>query len=658
MKSIIDTLPRLTHPEVSSNFDILKDVDSEFKKCRNPNGQTLVEINPSAKVSIKTITDPSSEIKFSSQYVYQPQLDFIDKGLIPYYHDGFGIDIFTLDGVTTVTNPETGEERTISPPVAYKNENGEIQLIDGHHRVKLAIEKGLSINIIIIEGIPPENISKSFPTDATEVKVFDRFPKPSEKKLHRRPNVDQNKIIDFSSFGSAGQRTSELEKQKVHFNGDVLAGSQEKAKALRHEINQRLDRVKSGGFFPSAVGSEYPISRITKLVDVEVIDDTHILPVVQVELVNPKNGEKRDSKFCPISKTQEYFKASEANLVIIPDRPGSFDLANQPAPDGEIIIPPEIVGQVNDYLASQKLSTIAVEGDSTSPNSARAVDFRYIEVGNTLHTEVVFKLNDGREIGYLFNRTGEFNGTEIQGSGFVLRDHENNIVFLNQYRELSGLTFLELPRSFGFNLQKIESTTGYDLTQANLTHVVPLPENRNVGSVIITEFSVDVSELSPQEPTGSFGNEYMKVSQVVLKTDQEIHAVIAAGKMHSKQTNALITLDQIAHEMLEINPHFKDKTIILEKFYFAPEKKYYFRPPTAATNPNNRISQNCFPNTGTFLDYDHVEIGSVESLDPKKHYEEIPITEILNMMTNGNLDADAIADLSTGLRHQGILNLK
>ena len=69
MKSIIDTLPRLTHPEVSSNFDILKDVDSEFKKCRNPNGQTLVEINPSAKVSIKTITDPSSEIKFSKYLI-------------------------------------------------------------------------------------------------------------------------------------------------------------------------------------------------------------------------------------------------------------------------------------------------------------------------------------------------------------------------------------------------------------------------------------------------------------------------------------------------------------------------------------------------------------------------------------------------------------
>lgn len=663
MKQKIDHDHKLTLPDISKYVHVDSNVETAFNKFKNPNGQTLSEINSNAKVRLRTIDNPSSDLVFSSNYVTKENVDFVKNGLVSYYLDGFGVDIFNLKGIVTVTNPETGEIRTIAPAIAFINENRQTQVIDGHTRCVVAQQEGKQIVIMEIEGIPPEYISKSYPINFSEIKIFDRFPKKNEKKLHRRSGIDPKNIIDFTPLGSGGSRVSELEKNIPFFHENPIIGPKNLAKKMRSDVNQRLKQIniKSPhyeGMFPRALGKEGSISRVETLLDAKKFDDNHIFTTLSVTLKGT-DGIERNTTYYPVAKTKEFAKKTSARKIVILESNEKKSQQYQNIPDGEIIIPPQICQELNLELTQKNLRKIN-DGDKTTHiiGAPFVTGFHFITDASRFHTEAILEIEGGKEVGFMFNRQEQKGETLINGSIFVIRDNKNNIIFVNHYRELFGMTFLELPRMFGFNLDRLKKEIGFDLTNNDLYDISQLSQSRDISTAIATIFSLNLSPETKFTPTKFEANEYPENGIVVSKTDQEIHEIIAKGELHCKLTNAAITRDQISHGILTFNPKFINKKIVLEKFYFEPDRKYYLRPVATPTNPSLRISQNCFSDTGTLLDYDHVEIGDKESLPEDKYYVEVPISEIMTLMTDGTLDSDAIADISTGLRHENILILK
>jgi hypothetical protein len=94
----------------------------------------------------------------------------------------------------------------------------------------------------------------------------------------------------------------------------------------------------------------------------------------------------------------------------------------------------------------------------------------------------------------------------------------------------------------------------------------------------------------------------------------------------------------------------------LEKYYCAPEAKYYLRPPHVKSGTGDRIGQNSFPNTGASLIYGHTEIASdLGALPPNLNLTSYSLQEVFNMLTSDQLDSTAVAHLSHALRHQNLL---
>ena len=89
-----------------------------------------------------------------------------------------GIDVFNLSGVTTLP-----EQNIIAPPVLEVH-NGNLLIVDGHHRLYVATKQGKNINCIVIDKV--EFPLPFIPVRWSEVIAYDV--KPEDPQLLR--NID------------------------------------------------------------------------------------------------------------------------------------------------------------------------------------------------------------------------------------------------------------------------------------------------------------------------------------------------------------------------------------------------------------------------------------------------------------------------------------
>lgn len=641
-------------------------VDTDLQRfiggCRNST-QSLLAINPEAQIGLLNITDPRKQLTFSQNYVYGPKLDYVTEALEPFYRYAMDLDIYHLPGVVTFTDPQTGEERRISPPLAFQNENGQLQLIDGHSRVQNAIDRGLDLDVIVIRGIPPQYLTKSYPVKYEDIKRYQRYPKSAEKKLSRRPDINQGLIIDFSPIGSKGQMVEEIERQKSFFPEDPTEGSKKLSRELKRQIRNVLAELEANigpfdGLFPAAVApNRESTSRVTELLGVIPVDDHHFMPVLKI-LWGDAEGEQRTSIYRPLCETREKQRKNISQVIIVPGDQ-ELELNHATRPKGEVRIPNETRATINEELKRLNLSTIAsFENPEVSLQAPLVTGINFIGDNKKYFTVGVFNGPDTK-FGCIFNRVdvNPTSGEPVSGTEFVMRTPEGKIVMVSHYRELFGMTLLEVPRMFGFSTERLFRETGYDLSQENCQRVstFTVTENGQSSNNHLSLISVDL--VQGYQPTGSrsANEDFFEQSEVVLLTDQEVHDKIANGSLYCKIDVAGITCDQILKDKLIVNPNHEPVKVVLEKYYSPTEGRYFYRPPQTSPNIGVRVGQNSFSNTGTIVSYNHVEISDVSGIPLDTYCESFTGDEIFSMMTNGQLDTDAIADLSIALRNQNIL---
>lgn len=653
--------------QASENVRINHDIGDVFCTFKNRRGETLKDINPEATFTIQTINHPAEELRFSSQYVYGPYVNFVKEGLVPYYQDGFGVDVFSLSGITTVTNPETGEVNTISPPVAFVNESGEIQLVDGHHRAYVAIEEGRPINVLVINGIPPENICRSFPTTIEEVKWYDKFPRPWQKRLYPRPDVDSSKIIDFSGLGSKSERVDELTKQSPYFPEDPTQGT---SKAITKQVNAKLHHLGAGGFFPSAINrSAEGLSRIPEVKDAIPVDDRFFLADIDIEWLNQDKVELT-SRYQLITESKERSKTPASLVVLTKDQPISSESPTNLIADGEISIPDHIREQINAYLSENSLNQIASTDNSLlHPNAPQVDGFRFIDSNKKFFQILVVDYTENGERhsrGYMFNRREVIDGQISEGVAMIPKTVDGKYILVNRYREAFGIISPETSRCFSTKHYKVKFLNESGISNAPhsivTTNIGRLIEPRDFEAVTndlvvlqLTEPMTHMSEHTPKSLDGSL--EYAKS---VEYSDEEIHQLLASGRISCELTAATITLEQLHTGKLILNPELNnsDLNLRLEEYYSAADSKYYLRPPRAKEHTGIRQGMNKFPNSGCALIWGLTEYSdNQQDLPSGKKYRDIPVSDIVKLIEDGALDSSAISHVCQILRHQGVLVL-
>ena len=560
-----------------------------------------------------------------------------------------GIDLFNLTDVAIFRDLLTDSPAYIAPPILEKNNDGTYSVVDGHHRLYLAMLFHIPINCYVVEGFDQQHRNPYQPLNWDDIQRFDGAP-DNLKKHQIMPGHDPDDVVEMSLAGDKGSRLHGLIKERDDFHQDPTRGPKE----LVRRINRVLRELKVPGLFPSAVDREAEL-HVESVSEVIPIDNNFFLPVINISK-KLDDGSPHRLKYIPIAETSSK-AGNPANLVVLTSREQPFLEESPPA--GELSIPEEIRAQINDILYQRGQNRIApFDNRDLNPFCPQVNNFHFIDINDKFYSILVLELEDGRSSGFLSNRREP--ATHREGTTFVIRTPEDQIIFVQHYRELFGLTFLEVPREFGFDLERIRHEIGYNLSTdtAGVNHNVP--ENRQWGNTDNTIFSVKLSPGQSRQANTIVSDKYYgEGCQVVEHTDSEIHQMIAAGEVGCDFTNTAITIDQLNSGKLVINPDQATKLfVILEKFYSPLRSRYYFRPPKAKNGSGQRLGKNTFQNTGTALMYNHTEVdNNLGSLPYEKCYQSFSIAQAVEMMKNGKLDLTSIATLSTVFRNRGLLIL-
>lgn len=131
-------------------------------------------------------------------YVLRPNLRFLQDVLAH-------VDIFNL----TDTYQEDG--LTIAPPI-IEIWDGKRQIVDGIHRMYLALVLDLPTNIVTIEGVNPAYPLVSEPVNWSDVREYDNAPETKAERRRLRPGISATDLSyssffrDYSTLGSQGRR--------------------------------------------------------------------------------------------------------------------------------------------------------------------------------------------------------------------------------------------------------------------------------------------------------------------------------------------------------------------------------------------------------------------------------------------------------------------
>lgn len=128
----------------------------------------------------------------------------------------YGYDMFTLNCAVSFTPSEYGSKVIVAPPAVEWSESDNVPLVvDGLHRVLLAVLERRQISCIYIEGVDPSLVPISFPASWDHIKIVENPPSDPAERRTLRPGINIHSLEvaaryrDYSPLGSSGRRPME-----------------------------------------------------------------------------------------------------------------------------------------------------------------------------------------------------------------------------------------------------------------------------------------------------------------------------------------------------------------------------------------------------------------------------------------------------------------
>ncbi len=579
----------------------------------------------------------------------------------------FGVDMFHLDGVTTLKDDQGQIIAKISPPVFEVNSQGEYKLVAGHQRYFLAYLLGEDdINIITIRNFDPDHARPYEPVDFNDVKILNS-PPPVDRRRTLMAGHSEYDFVDFTALGEDGKRRSRLELGKPYFPEDPTKGT---SKAITKQVNAKLHHLGAGGFFPSAINhSSEGLSRIPEVRDAIPIDDNFFLADIDIEWLN-QNKVELISHYQLITETKRRSKTPASLVVLTKDK---LVFSENPASliaDGEISISEQIRAQINDYLGENALSPIAsTDNSSLHPNAPQVEGFRFIDSNKKFFQILVVDYTENGEKhsrGYMFNRRETIDGQISEGVAMIPKTVDGKYILVNRYREVFGLISPETSRCFSAKdyKEKFLNESGISNDPDNIvtTNIGQLIETHDfeagANELVVLQLTEPVTHTSEHTPKSLDGS--LEYAKSVEYSNEEMHQLLASGRISCELTAATITLEQLHTGKLILNPELSnpDLNLRLEEYYSAADSKYYLRPPRTKEHTGVRQGMNKFPNSGCALIWGLTEYSdNQQDLPSGKKYRDIPVSDVVELIRAGALDSSAISHICQVLRHQGVLVL-
>lgn len=170
------------------------------------NGQMVYE--SANKIELRTFNP--LELSPTALYVVKGNLNTIlilREVLLKRYQ----IDLLHLSGIVSFHDLGDGiNDGVIGPPVVELTPEGELAIIDGQHRLYIALIMGESVDCIYVEGVSVPTVS--VPVSWESISIYDKKPEdPGRLRILREGISDigtdiRNFYRDFSFLGSSGRR--------------------------------------------------------------------------------------------------------------------------------------------------------------------------------------------------------------------------------------------------------------------------------------------------------------------------------------------------------------------------------------------------------------------------------------------------------------------
>lgn len=643
------------HVPTQETANLLKNQEHPYENAQ----VTTVIINPQ---------EPPLPIKFSATYVLEPGLRKIEQ-LDNFLEERTGKTIAQTGDLTIVRDPFGQEQCRVAPIILerWTDENGEsfLMVADGNTRLYHYLSKTPpeAFSALIVDGINEKYRPVFKPVDIEDVVVTNTAP-PLEKKRRMpelyNPSTYQNNRPDFAIFGSQGPRSTAEEI----INNAAIRPIVDQERSPKDGLNQKIRRGFQGYAPPphELVTATSVLDGVPEILDFDGI--THVSQTLGMANFVVDYGTGESHNFRLLVKSREAYEqtATRGTVVLSPEQANSF-LGSTTRPAGEFVISEEMVSSINQDILGNDIDIPPQHFASTGSENAPRVVGAQIDVQNSrFYTTIVLNLSDGHDVTVVLNRPRKDDRGRLNfGTVTTVRDQDGDTLLGYRFREGIGAGELEAFRMYSHDRAKLIKDFGVKVADT----LIPQSsvQIHGGGSIDNTPTTFDsylttapksvVHEI-PEAVRAFVG--VAESSPPGRLTPEEVHRFITEGKISDAITVTALTIDQLRHGEIQLNPQFQESFVLMEEIFDPIEGQKLVMPRLPIQLCDRFTAINV--DMGKTLDIEfpskELSISEFSSRKNDMRLVPVPVRDIAQMVQDGKIDYVSLAHMSIQLRRSSI----
>lgn len=632
-------------PRVEAHVMVNSDIATDYSHIKNFRGEMPFA---GSNVGRMRLEPPfGDKVKATATYVTENLLD--EAGYTAIEAKSYGVDIFHLEGVTSVERPN-GTKFIIAPPlVVYIPDEGYL-IVDGLHRILLAQRLGKSIDVICIDQLKTEYKPRGLPVDLNNVAVVNKIPKP-ELRHNYRSGVGRKDLIDLNFTGTAGPRGNPLVDALL--TPSVGGDTEKRYRELFNNATSWRKKRKAVGLTPNIAKDDHENPGIVPgSLEVNQINK-HVAAVSFDHLLKVGRPEKARYLLLAVSQKEHHVHDGRAGIIFKVGDPQLENWINSnPKIDGETILPEEIRQRLNARLSELNFPSIPPQPnfESLSEDVPHIIDGEIFEGNIAYFALVSLASSDSSTISFAENHNSEeiVGRPSTQGTSYCLIRPDGKVLVVRRHREILGSKEnneeIELPRTYARDHKRVEAETGIlDIDNLPISTVVCRQEpSRNNIDVEFNVVGLPSTSLINKSDEVNTYNQTLEISKPTLVDGEVLDQMVKKGEMTCDMSLAGLTIGQLAKGFLELAPGHEDEVLVLRQQYSLHQGNYILTMPEVSVNSGSLIGSG-YQDNGKWLN--PVHLISPNGRPQNQRLTAIPISQIPQMILDGVFDTSTIAQI-------------
>jgi len=220
-----------------------------------------------------------------------------------------------------------------------------------------------------------------------------------------------------------------------------------------------------------------------------------------------------------------------------------------------------------------------------------------------------------------------------------------------------GLSQIETPRMFGFDKTRLEHELGEDTVSfINLDKKIKLNSCNSIDNspIDIRLYDIEIQNHKVMDSFDGIYEQTKEVSRPGRLFPREAHNYIVEGKFGDTLTITTITLNQLQHHELYLNPNFRGQSVLFERVFDPLNGPTLIMPRLPLSFADRFSSQHT--DLGKSLDVTFsrlLDFKTISSLDGH-NFVPVPVEKLAEMALAGKIDYLSLSHLSVLLRRNNV----